>query len=49
MDNAGDLRGEDRVGLCRVLHNAAAARRCDDLLGTHPDTWQSNPQPILGD
>lgn len=44
MDSAGDLRGEDRVGVCRVLHNATAAGRCDALLDTPPR--QGNLQHI---
>lgn len=34
MDSAGDLRGEDGMGVCRVLHNTTTARRCDALLDT---------------
>ena len=46
MDSAGDLRGEDGVGACRVLCNATAARRCHAFLDTSP--WQGTLQHILG-
>jgi len=46
VDSAGDLRGEDGVGACRVLCNATAARRCHAFLDTSP--WQGTLQHILG-